>query len=196
MKMYKTLALVGSLLLIAGCATEPPKISNPSIATNSAAAAAASTAQGNMGIIVGRMGGDSGTFGTGISFTSVATGQKYSILGAKEYSIQLPEGEYELSGIGARAGSLGAFQKPLTFNVSIKKVNYVGTVSIGCSAQSSIGAWYGVKNCGFLALNDKCTVAKAQVPMCVIDEQKDAIVSFLAKNPEFSSLPVVSAIMK
>lgn len=193
-KIYKIIALASCLLVIFGCATETPRISNPTPASNTSVTTSATL--GSTGVVVGRMGGDSGTFGTGISFTSLATGQKYSILGVKEYSIQLPEGEYELSGIGSRAGSLGAFKKPLTFNVASKKINYVGTVSIGCSTQSSIGAWYGVKNCGFLALSDKCTVAKAQVPMCVVDEQKDAIGSFLEKNPEFSSLPVVSATMK
>jgi hypothetical protein len=189
MTLHKTLTILACSLLILGCATEAPQISNPNPAV------ATATPPENTGVIVGRI-ADNGTFGTGISFTSVITGLKHSVLGAKEYSIQLPEGEYELSGIGSRAGSLGAFKTPLTFKVISKQINYVGTVSVGCVTQSSIGAWYGVKNCGFLALSDKCTVAKAQVPMCVIDEQKDTISSFLAKNPAFASMPVVSASMK
>jgi hypothetical protein len=148
----------------------------------------------NAGLVVGRIRDDS-LFGKAIDFKNSTTGASFTYSGAAEFSMWLPEGDYEVSSIGSRGGSLGPFQKPLTFHVKKGVIAYVGTISYGCTQRSPAMKWYGLQNCGLLALGT-CTVASAQVPMCVLDDNPQSIKSFLEQHAEFASVTVDSALMK
>ncbi len=172
-------------IFLAGCAGPPQRHAIKSVAYGPS----------NAGLIVGRI-SSSSWFGTGVTFKSVATGAKFTYTGATEFSMWLPEGEYEVSGIGSPRGSLGPFHKPLGFHVVKSYIAYVGTLSYGCSRRSQVMEWYGIQNCGFLALADNCTVAAAQVPMCVIDEQEQTVGAFITQWPSLGAMPITSALMK
>ncbi len=148
----------------------------------------------NAGLIVGQLRNE-GLLGSGLSFKNASTAESFGYMGARDFSMWLPEGIYELSSVGSMAGALGPYQSPLSFSVRKGTIAYVGTVSIGCAPPSPTMKWYGLLNCGLLALG-KCTVPAAQVRMCVLDEESKTIKTFLERHPIFVSIPVDSALMK
>jgi len=149
---------------------------------------------GNAGLVVGHLRNE-GLLGTGLSFKNSSTDQRFGYTGARDFSMWLPEGIYELSSVGSRAGTLGPFQTPLSFSVRKGAIAYVGTVSIGCLPPSPAVKWYGLLNCGLLALGT-CTVPSAQVPMCVLDEKAQTIKVFFETYPSLATMPVDSALMQ
>jgi hypothetical protein len=177
--------LLSTCAALASCASGPPKEN---------AVKSKVYDLSNAGMIVGRI-TSGGRFGTGVTFKAVATGLTFTYTGAADFSMWLPEGEYEISGIGSTAGSLGPFKRPLTFRAEKGRVAYVGTISYGCRRPSPAKVWYGLQNCGLLALGE-CTVAAADIPMCVFDDQREVMGSFQAQHPELASVPVTSAVMK
>jgi hypothetical protein len=133
--------------------------------------------------------------GTAIVFKGVTSDVNVLYKGATDFSLWLPEGLYEVSGIGSGAGLLGPFREPFRFRVTKGEIVYVGTISYGCVQHSERSKWYGLMNCGLLAMM-KCSVPNPTIPMCVTDKKDGIIESFLGENPTFSSLRVNSDIMQ
>lgn len=177
----KYLLLLATFFALISCAVGPPQKSEVKSDVYDLS---------NAALIIGHI--SRGSFGTAITVKAVATDLTFTYKGATDFSMWLPEGEYEVTGIG----SSGPFKRALTFRVEKGQLAYVGNLSYGCSQQSPIKEWYGRRNCGFLALSKQCTVAAAETPMCVFDDQKETIESFRTQHPEFASTPITSAVMK
>lgn len=178
--------LVGCVMgLIAGCAQMPEDMTLDS-KVNSAQ---------NAGLVVGALvNNDGGAFGTWLEFRDTRTGKSYG-WGAKDYySAWLPAGDYELYKVGARRGVMGAFGKPLRFTVKQGDINYLGEILYGCPLDARPTAFYGVMNCGFLALGN-CSVPSPTASLCVVDRQEQVIKNFLRKNPGYADMPVRSSLM-
>jgi hypothetical protein len=101
---------------------------------------------------------------------------------------------YEVSDLGSRRGVMGPYSKPLRFTVTTGQINYVGEMTYGCPLAARPAAIYGVKNCGFLALAT-CTVDYPSIGICVVDRQEQSLRTFVKQHPQFSQLPVKSAVM-
>lgn len=175
---------LGLLLSLAGCAQLPEEMALTS-KTYSAQ---------NAGLVVGALVSD-GPYGTWLQFSDINTGKTYG-WGAKDYySVWLPAGDYQVSELGARRGVMGPFAAPLRFRVQNGVINYVGELVYGCPRYPAPTAYYGVKNCGLLALAT-CTVPNADVGMCVVDRQPQALKRFLRANPAYTNMPINPALMK
>lgn len=176
--------LVAIVLVLSACAGPPTKN-----APNSQVLTAK-----NAGLVVGSI-KNGGLLGTGFTVVNTDTGESILYKGATEFTLWLPRGKYFLASVGTRAGSIGPYAAPLKFEVREGVINYVGALSFGCSATSIAGRWYGLQNCGFLALSE-CTVASAQVEMCVGDEARQAVQTLIKEYPEFSNLPKSNQLMQ
>jgi hypothetical protein len=174
---------MGLAALLAGCSTLPPSMALDSKEYNAQ----------NAGLVVGSL-IEGGPYGTWLEFRDIKTGKTFGWGPKDDYSAWLPAGEYEVSSLGHRRGTMGPYSKPLRFTVTQGQINYLGEMVYACSSVAQPAATYGVKNCGFLAAGE-CTVPRADVYVCVEDRQGQAIKHFLQQHPEQSGLPVHNALM-
>ncbi|OLS62694.1 hypothetical protein [Pseudomonas putida] len=182
LKMHRALMLC-SVLLIASCAQMPEEMALDSKVYSA----------NNAGLVTGAL-ADTGPYGTWLEFRDVRTGKSFGWAAKGYYSAWLPAGDYEVSGLGSRAGALGAFGDPLRFTVEQGKVNYLGELVNGCPYPAVPTARYGLKNCGALALGT-CSVPRPSIGLCVVDRQKQAMRVFLKEHPGYTGLPVRTALM-
>ncbi|WP_259755455.1 hypothetical protein [Pseudomonas sp. GCEP-101] len=178
--------LMGCLMgLLAGCAQMPEDMALDSKVSS----------ERNAGLVVGALvNPDGGNFGTWLEFRDVRTGKRYGWAAEGYFSAWLPPGDYEVSSIGSRRGVMGPFSKPLQFTVKQGDINYLGEILYGCPLDARPAAYYGVMNCGFLALGN-CTVPLPTRSFCVVDRQESVVRSFLLKNPRYAGMPARSALM-
>lgn len=90
---------------------------------------------------------------------------------------------------------MGAFGDPLRFTVQQGKINYLGELVNGCPHPAVPAAFYGVKDCGPLALAT-CSVPRPSVGLCVVDRQRQSMCIFLKAHPGYSNLPVRKGLMR
>ncbi|MDU8498113.1 hypothetical protein RYB01_02830 [Pseudomonas syringae] len=183
--MLKFLRFAAVLLagLMAGCSSIPSET-----ALNSTTYSAQ-----NAGLIVGALVNGEG-YGTWFELRNTDTGKTYGWAARDYYSAWLPAGNYELQRLGGRRGVLGAYARPLHFSVKQGALNYLGELVYDCPLDAWPSTQYGPVNCGFLALGE-CSVPYSSVKTCMVDRQEQAVRSFIRKNPEYSNMPVRSAVM-
>ncbi|HWD33223.1 MAG TPA: hypothetical protein VG536_16695 [Pseudomonas sp.] len=182
LKMHRVVMMY-SVLLAAGCAQMPAEMALDSRVYSA----------DNAGVVVGAL-LNAGPYGTWLEFRNVHTGKSFG-WGAKDYySAWLPAGDYEVSSLGSRSGTLGAFGDPLRFTVQQGKINYLGELVNGCPYPAAPTALYGLKDCGPLALGT-CSVPRSSVGLCVVDRQKQSLRTFLKQHPRYTVLPVHAALM-
>nr|WP_298165778.1 hypothetical protein [uncultured Pseudomonas sp.] len=172
------------MAVIASCASVPPEIALGSRVYNA----------GNAGLAVGSLVGG-GPYGTWLEFREVESGKSYGWGVKGEYAVWLPPGEYEVYKLGARQGVMGAFSEPLTFNIEIGAINYLGELIYGCPVVLRPEALYGVMDCGFLAAG-QCTVPAPSEGICVSDKQTQAVDHLIGKTSSLSAMDIKSAVMK
>lgn len=154
----------------------------------------------NAGIVVGSI-VRSGSFGTALKITN-KDNQQISVLykGAKDFSLYLPEGIYEIKALGSNG--VAPNHSPLEFKVNKGVVNYIGQIELGCNFKTK-GAytlqllqgnenqhWYGAQNCGLLALGE-CKTVSTDFPVCVFDNQTESINTFLSQNKSLNTIKTV-----
>ncbi|MDZ5602766.1 hypothetical protein SJI00_08270 [Pseudomonas sp. RP23018S] len=181
--MLRITALV-AIGLLTGCASLPAEMAVDSPLYN----------QNNAGLVVGSL-SDGGPYGTFLEFRNKATGDVRGWGPKDDYAAWLPAGDYEVTQLGHRRGTMGPYSHALQFTVKKGQINYVGEMVYGCSDLAQPTAVYGVKYCGLLALGT-CEVTSPDVNVCVVDRQQQAIKYFLRQHPQQSSLTVRSALMK
>jgi hypothetical protein len=115
--------------------------------------------------------------------------------GEENYSAWLPAGEYEVSRLGNRQGVMAAYSKSLRFSVAQGRLNYLGEVVYDCSYAADTVVFYGVIDCGILALG-RCIVPRPSVNVCVVDRQHQTVDYFLRQHSEYSNLPIKNALMR
>ncbi|QXI40763.1 hypothetical protein [Pseudomonas xantholysinigenes] len=171
------------LLLGAGCAQMPAEMALDSPVYSAS----------NAGLVVGSLNG-AGPYGTWLEFRDEHSAKTFGWAAKDYYSAWLPAGTYQVSSLGSRRGTMGAFGQPLRFTVQAGQINYLGELVNDCSYPVQPTAYYGVMACGPLALGT-CTVPRASVGLCVVDRQKQALRTFLKAQPRFAELPVRPALM-
>ncbi|WP_245586752.1 hypothetical protein [Pseudomonas cremoricolorata] len=181
--MFRIMAL-GYIGLLASCATLPPEMALESTKYN----------QDNAGLVVGSLTGG-GPYGTFLQLRNIASGELHGWGQKDDYAAWLPAGEYEVSRLGSRRGSMGPYSQPLRFSVKQGQINYVGEMVYGCSRYGQPAAVYGVLDCGLLALGT-CDVPNPSVNICVVDRQSQALDYFQQQHPQQPVLSVRSALMR
>ncbi|MFZ5564674.1 MAG: hypothetical protein ACOZBW_11530, partial [Thermodesulfobacteriota bacterium] len=149
--------------------------------------------------------------GRGIGIKNVGSDESFTYVGAYYFEMRLPEGTYEIDGLGSPAGGLIPKERAFKFVAENNKIKYIGSI-VGdrdllgylernniskANAYSAIVSFqeYGLaKSDSFFGKNYK--PSEPFIQFFVIDERDEDIDYFLKEYPQFKDTEIMVDLIK